>query len=830
MIEKEHLALTRSLAPECTVLLRSNGDFPLGAPCALALYGSGARRTVPGGTGSGEVNSRRNVTCEEGLRAAGFTITTAGWLYAYDKVRERAHRSFVREVKLRALKNGRNPVTEGMGAIMTEPDYDIPMVAPGDVAIYVLARTSGEGADRRPIPGDILLTKTEIHDIRYLNRRYKKFLLVLNVGGPVDLSPLGDIPNILLLSQLGSVTGTVLADLVLGKSYPSGKLTTTWAAWDDYCKVGEFGGRDETRYREGVYVGYRYFASQGVKPLFPFGFGLNYTDEVVFSPAIVGMRGNIVGMMASVVNRGEHPCREVLQFYVRLPRGKIDKPRMVLAAYKKSPELLPEETGKEAAFVLAQFEFTSLASYDAANARYVLEAGDYLVSVGTSSVNTRPSAIIRLPRDVVVLKTRNVCGTPDFTDWHPEPREDEMEEKLPPNVHVIEADPEALEGREVNYDLEHPVDPLVEELTDEELCLLSIGAFKDTSGLQAVIGSASGAVAGAAGETTGALKGRHVPSLVMADGPAGLRLCPKFYRDGEGAHPAVNAQISGLNEFMPGFVRLLGKLGAKKPPEGAVIEEQYATSIPIGTAIAQSWNTELAEKLGDMVGEEMERFGVNLWLAPALNIHRDIRCGRNFEYYSEDPLVTGLTAAAITRGVQSHAGRGVTIKHFACNNQEYNRYYSNSGVSERALREIYLRGFEICVREAQPQAVMTSYNLINGVHASEDRDLLEDVLRAEFGFEGVVMTDWVMNYDMSVRGSLHRNALSPGVAAAGGDLFMPGSRADYERLLAALNSGAVTHKQLKENATRILRLIRKDTEPREETSETPETAEAADKA
>ena len=242
---------------------------------------------------------------------------------------------------------------------------------------------------------------------------------------------------------------------------------------------------------------------------------------------------------------------------------------------------------------------------------------------------------------------------------------------------------------------------------------------------------------------------------------------------------------------------------------GMVVKEQYATALPIGTAIAQSFNTDYAKMCGDIVGDEMERFGIHLWLAPALNIQRSILCGRNFEYYSEDPFVSGVMAAAITDGVQEHPGCGTVIKHFAANNQETNRYNNNSMVSERALREIYLRGFEICLSHAKPCAVMTSYNLLNGTHTSERRDLIEDVLRSEFGFDGVVMTDWITGGRMLYDSVQYPMPDAGRVAKAGGDLFMPGSKADYKRCLSMVRSGHLGRKQLEINATRIRRMARK---------------------
>lgn len=228
--EKQHLQAVRKILPECMVLLKKDGDFPLKKPGKIALYGSGARHTIKGGTGSGEVNSRFFVTVEQGLEEAGFIITTKKWLDAYDQVRENAHERFVKEIKQRARKNHTLAVMEGMGAVMPEPEYKIPLRSRGETAVYVLSRISGEGNDRKAVGGDILLSETEKRDILTLSRNFNRFLLVLNVGGPVDLTPVQEVDNILLLSQLGVETGRALADVILGKACPSGKLTTTWAA------------------------------------------------------------------------------------------------------------------------------------------------------------------------------------------------------------------------------------------------------------------------------------------------------------------------------------------------------------------------------------------------------------------------------------------------------------------------------------------------------------------------------------------------------------------------------------------------------------------------
>lgn len=799
--EKEHIGLLRDSLAECTLFLRQNGAFPLEAPGRIAAYGNGVRHTVKGGTGSGEVNSRYSVNVEQGLKGAGFTITTGRWLDAFDQVEQDAQKAFVKEIKERAKKKHTMAILEGMGAVMPQPEYDLPLDGEGDTAIYVLSRISGEGNDREPIPGDIRLTDSEAKTILALDAKYEKFMLVLNVGGVVDLTPVKEVSNILVLSQLGVETGSVLADILLGRANPSGKLTTTWASWEDYCKQGEFGDINDTRYKEGIYVGYRYFDTVGKKPLFPFGYGLSYTS---FDIAVTGAaaEGDTIRIKVAVSNTGARAGREVVQVYVSAPAGRLDKPYQDLAAFAKT-DLLEPGASQE---LTISFSLRDCASYDAQKESYVLEAGSYVVRVGDSSDHTQPAALVDLDGEAVVTKAGNCLGETDFEDWKPSGSETAAAEELSDitRISVAAAD---IETVTVTYDQEREIDPRVKDLTVEELAYLNVGAFNPKAGALSVIGNAATNVAGAAGETTGVLKEKGFPVLVMSDGPAGLRLAKEFYRDEKGAHGIGSSMVpESFLPFLPAPARFIMNLigGSGKPKKGQKVEYQYATAIPIGTAIAQSFNLPLAESYGSIVGDEMERFGVHLWLAPALNIHRDIRCGRNFEYYSEDPLISGKTAAAITRGVQRHPGCGTTIKHYAANNQEKNRYCNNSIVSERAMREIYLKGFGICVRESQPHALMTSYNLLNGVHTSEHRGLIEDILRCEYGFKGIVMTDWIVDMAQDKQ-SLHRMPIAAEIAKAGGDLVMPGSKGDFDSIVKAAKSGELELKQLQINATRVLR-------------------------
>ena len=332
------------------------------------------------------------------------------------------------------------------------------------------------------------------------------------------------------------------------------------------------------------------------------------------------------------------------------------------------------------------------------------------------------------------------------------------------------------------------LDDLVGQLTIPEMAELCVGTSRgNMGGDTAIIGSSSAVVPGAAGDTTSLMiEDRDIRNLVLADGPAGLRLSKHFKADAEGN------VIPGTSDApIPGMDLLMA--GSPKPeiPEDAIDYYQYCTAIPIATLLAQTWDVDAIKECGDIVGEEMKEFGVTLWLAPGMNIHRNPLCGRNFEYYSEDPLVAGKCAAADTLGVQQHAGVGTTIKHFALNNQEDNRMHTNAHVSERAAREIYLKGFELAVKEAKPMSIMTSYNLINGIHSANNKDLLTAITRNEWGFDGIVMTDWGTTGGMEMNQGMEFKygcSSAAGCIKAGNDLTMPGKQEDVDEIIASVGA------------------------------------------
>lgn len=840
--EIDHMNISRELAGECMVLLENDGALPLKETGKIALFGNGVRRTVKGGTGSGDVNSRSIVNVEEGFKNAGFTVTSGSWLDKQGEMLDKSKGEYLEWVKAEAKKSSRSefiiqfdhPYSAPAPVLITEEDCK---EADTDVAVYVIARNSGEGSDRYNREGDYLLFAEEKKNLEMVAAHFKKTIVILNIGGVMELSGVKAIPGInaiLLMGQLGNIGGDALADVVTGKVNPSGKTVDTWAKnYMDYPSSAKFshnGSVHDEEYEDGIYVGYRYFDSFGVEPEYCFGFGRSYTD---FSLQIDGAEaaGDRVQVRATVQNTGSvYAGKEVVQIYYSAPQGRMDKPYQELAAYHKTSLLKP---GESEAMILT-FAIKEMASYSEADAAWVLEKGDYVIRVGSSAGNTEVAAVLTLAEEVKTQIGKNLFPLdiqlkeikPDTTAA--KTAYEKNSEGLCRVYHgsiqssCIKAEHMVYQGKREEYktgrekkltvqDVKNgdcTVEELVAQLTVEEMADMCVGTLRAGEGN--VVGNASYTVPGAAGDTSSILKvSRGIKNMILADGPAGLRLQPHFKTTKEG-------------KLLPGG----SVMGDSFEPFDPDINEdevdnyyQYCTAIPIGWSLAQSWNTELAEWAGDMIGAEMEQFGVDLWLAPAMNIHRNPLCGRNFEYYSEDPLVSGKIAAAITIGVQKHKGKGTTIKHFAVNNQEDNRYFVNAHVSERALREIYLKGFEIAVKESQPLSIMTSYNLLNGIHTANSYDLLQAMARDEWGFDGTVMTDWFTSQDMpEITGKFQPRypiSSSVGCIYAGNDIQMPGCRKNVDDIVEAVKTGRemdgfrITLADLQFNTANIIRVVLK---------------------
>ena len=792
--EKEHIKLLKDTSSECTLFLRKNEEFPIEKPCKVLLVGSGARETLKGGTGSGWVESRFYTTCEQGLENAGFEIVSKKWLDDYPKFKKSTHHAFIEKQKQLAKEVDCFSWVFSFGAIQPEEEYDLSLDYEADLAIYVLGRNSGEGSDRHLIKGDVLLTDTEVKDILKLNEKFKKFLLVLNVGGVVDLTPVNEISNILLLSQLGVVTGDILSDIILGKANPSGKLSTTWASIKDYKYINEFGQLDDTRYKEGIYVGYRYFNSSNIKPLYPFGFGKSYTAFDIQKISLNNIKDEII-LKAKVTNIGKYPGKEVVQIYISPSQTNKDKPYQSLVAFQKTKELKSKEE-EELEFT---FKIGNCSRYDEEKASFILDNGNYIIRVGNSSDNTNVFGVIHIGEDIIIEKLRNIGGKPDFEDLKLSVSYDDNLE----NIQIINLSKDDFITYIPEYNYNIKIDEKVEKLSDEDLVNLCIGNYqKEGENLMQT-------VAGEAGETTLHIKGIN-KSIVMADGPAGLRIARIFGVDEKGKYRLNNTSGFGWKRYYMSKEDFSQMDEAENNTERkGKIYYQYTTAIPIGTALAQTFNIKLVATYGDLIASEMDIFNIHLWLAPGLNIHRNILCGRNFEYYSEDPLLSGKMAAAITLGVQKHKNRGTTIKHFACNNQEFQRKNSNSIVSERALREIYFKGFRIAIEESNPAALMTSYNLVNGVHASERKDFTIDLLRCEWKYDGLIMTDWFRSGELEYKISKHPVQSSTNNLISRNNIQMGGRIINYNDVKSSLKENKIKRKDLLENGSIVYSTIEK---------------------
>jgi len=834
--EKEHMREVRGLAGECMTLLENDGTLPLKSTGKIALYGNGARRTVKGGTGSGNVNSRSVATVEDGLEDAGFTVTTKEWLDLYDQAAEETQKNYQERIR-KIAEETQKPVFAVMFSHQLEeapiPAVTKEMIARSDTdtAIYVLARNSGEGCDRHNTEGDYLLSETELDAIRTVAAGYKNTVVILNVANIIDTTPLKETEGIgalLLGGQAGNIGGYAVADVLLGKTLPSGKLTDTWAGeYRDYPSSATFshnnGNVNDEYYEEGIFVGYRYFDTFNITPNYCFGYGKGYTD---FSVETLKVQANEqeIRVKVRVTNTGDvYAGREVVQVYYSAPEGALEKPYQELAGFAKTKKLAPKESQE----LTICYKTASMASYSMEKAAWVLEKGTYYIRVGNSSRNTRVAAALQLDQDAVTVSLKNLF--PDTESLNelrkggalPYGYPGEEEEKASAQVFLLKAS--EVEKEEVLYSKEPEEFPeytgsrltmeevkrgkaslkdLVSQLTVEEMAQVCKGASRASMGedVSGVVGNASLAAPGAAGETVAILeKERGIRSMVLADGPAGLRLTAHFAVAPDGKQVSLTDPLTGKD------------LEGVTAPEGAREYYQYCTAIPVAALLSQSWDMELIEKCGEIVGREMEEFHVSLWLAPGMNIHRNPLCGRNFEYYSEDPLISGMCAAATTRGVQSHAGAGTTIKHYAANNMEDNRLFVNEHISERAIREIYLKGFEIAVKTSQPMSIMSSYNLLNGLHTAGNYDLLTAAARDEWKFAGLIMTDWGTSEDMTKVfnfGELKYSYTDPAACVnAGNDLQMPGSEKISERIVEGVKNGEISLGQLRLCTFRILNIV-----------------------
>ena len=612
-----------------------------------------------------------------------------------------------------------------------------------DAAVVVIGRSSGEDRENALEKGSFYLTDTEQAMLNAVSSAFKKVVVLINSGSVMDMSWVDSLGKrcdlaVLYVWQGGMESGRAIADVLCGKVNPSGKLSDTIAkSYQDYPSSAHFGAQEYNEYTEDVFVGYRYFETFAPeKVLYPFGFGLSYTQFSI-EAAEAGSQRGVLSIQAKVTNTGSVPGKEVVQVYYGTPAGKLATPAKSLIAYAKTDLLQPGETQN----LTLSFPAAHMASYDddgrSGNRNcYVLEAGSYPIYLGSSVRDCRAVYHYRVREQRVVEQLSEYCAPEAngafsrlttvwgkdraFAAYEPVPLR-----RVSRKNRILDRLPAALpETGDMGYRLSDvasgriSLEKFTAQLSDRELEALTRGDY--------IMNSPLGAAGNAAvyGGTEQSLRDRGVSPVTATDGPSGIRL-------------AATASL-----------------------------------LPIGTALACSWNAPLVEALYDLVGREMTKKGSHVLLAPGMNIHRDPLCGRNFEYFSEDPLLTGTMGAAFVSGIQKN-GVSACPKHFACNNQETNRTHNDSRVSERALREIYLKGFEICVKTAKPRNIMTSYNKINGTWAHYNYELINGILRSEWGFDGCVMTDWWMRASKDPDFPLLRdNAYR---VRSGVDVLMPGA-------------------------------------------------------
>lgn len=781
---------SRVVAAEGAVLLKNEGQaLPVQKGETVSVFGRIQINYYRSGTGSGgSVHVTHTTNLLDGLRSKSGINVNEELAAVYEQW------------------IGDHPFDNGGGGWAAEPWHQKEMPLTGelvaaakarsDMAIVVIGRTAGEDQDNADEPGSYQLTADEKDMLKQVTAHFERTIVVLNVSNIIDMSWVNNaeyahpISSVIYAWHGGMEGGNAVADVLVGDVTPSGKLTDTIAySIQDYPSTRNYGHEFRSVYEEDIYVGYRYFETFcPEKVQYEFGFGLSYTNFAVEpeEAKLVDAAGEpYLEVGVTVKNTGAvYTGKEVVQVYVEAPQGKLGRPAKALAAFVKSKALRPGESQR----LTASFPVYSMAAYDDAGvtghpSAYVLEAGTYKLYAGSSVKNSAAIAVdgkdgyvVEALRVVEQLEEamaptepfarvkpgrRNEDGTYELTYMEAPVRRislmDRINDRLPASLE--QTGDQGYKLRDV-YDGKVSLETFIAQLSDEDLAVIVRGEGMSSPLVTPGTASAFGGVSDQLYHRYG------IPVACTADGPSGIRM------------------DSG----------------------------EKATQVAIGTLLAATWNTGLVEQLYEMEGRELLGNHIDTLLGPGLNIRRSPLNGRNFEYFSEDPLISGQFAAACTRGIHK-GGSNATLKHFACNNQEQYRSKVNAVVSERALREIYLKGFEIAVKEGGARSIMTSYNPINGHWAASNYDLNTTILRGEWGFEGIVMTDWWAIMNDSANGGPADRKNTNWMVRAQNDLYMVVSNYGAEtnvwgdNTLESLANGTLTRGELQRSAMNICRFI-----------------------
>ena len=766
---ERYAVLARQATAEGCVLLENEGQaLPLREGERVAVFGRMAFHYYKSGLGSGGlVNTRYVVGILDALKDCKEIRLDEKLMGIYE--------DWIRE----------NPFDEGQGwgrvpwcqKEMEVTDEMLGCARDNDVSLVIIGRTAGEDQDNNAGPGSYCLTETEEDMIRRVCQVSKRTVVVLNVGNIIDMSWVEKYhPQAVLYAwQGGQEGGNGVADVLTGKVCACGKLTDTIAqSIEDYPSTENFGDPFKNYYKEDIYVGYRYFETFAKdKVLYPFGYGLSYTSFGIKAEILKNSEEELT-VSAEVVNTGAVKGKEVVQVYAKVPQGKLGNPARKLIGFAKTGELKPGEK-EEVVIVIPKYDLTS---YDDSGVTghkscYVLEEGTYEIFVG-SDVRSAESAGCYEEKFRVVEKLQEAYAPVEkFSRMKAVLMPDGSYQAVTEKVPVRTVDPQERRKQNLPETLAYTGDKgyklvdvldgkvsmenFVAQISEEDLIAMFRGegmcSPKVTPGTAAAFGG-----------VTESMKALGIPVGCCADGPSGIRM----------------------------------DCGTK------------AFSLPNGTALGCTFNTELVSDLYEMTGKELRLNKIDSLLGPGMNIHRNPLNGRNFEYISEDPLLTGRICAAQVKAM-AKSGIGSTIKHFCGNNQEVGRSTSDSVMSERCLREIYLKGFEMAVREGGARSVMTTYGSVNGLWTAGSYDLCTTILRKEWGFEGIVMTDWwaKSNYE----GHQAEVQVKAPMVAAQNDIYMVVSDAkanpEKDDVEEMLHAGKLTLGELQRNGANILGFLLK---------------------
>ncbi|MFC3799127.1 glycoside hydrolase family 3 C-terminal domain-containing protein [Cohnella sp. GCM10012308] len=782
-------AFSRTVAAEGAVLLKNEGEaLPLRQGDNVSVFGRIQVNYYRSGTGSGgSVHVAYTTNLLDGLRGKENVAVNESLAAVYERWIEQ------------------NPFDNGGGGWAAEPWHQREMPLTDELvaeargvsnkAIVVIGRTAGEDQDNADKPGSYLLTDEERALLRQVTARFEQTIVVLNVSNIVDMSWLDDaayvhpIAGVIYAWHGGMEGGNAIADVLAGDVTPSGKLTDTIAyALEDYPSTRNYGNELANLYQEDIYVGYRYFETfRPDRVQFEFGYGLSYTTFGLAAEdaRLIDADGEaVIAVDVVVTNTGTvYAGKEVVQLYVEAPQGALGRPARALAAFAKTGLLQPGASQR----LTVSFPVRAMAAYDDAGATghasaYVLEAGTYRFYAGTSV--KKAAAVAFEGQDGYVVDALQVVQ--------------QLEEAMAPIASLSRMKPGACRA-DGSYELAYEDAPRrkisladrIESRLPQEIAQTGDRGFKlkdvrdDKVGLEAFIAQ---------------LGDEDLAALVRGEGMSSPLVTP-----------GTASAFGGVTDSLLGYG--IPVASTSDGPSGIRMDSGHkATQVSIGTLLAATWNAALVEQLYVMEGQELVRNEIDTLLGPGLNIRRSPLNGRNFEYFSEDPLISGAFAAACVRGIMK-GGSNATLKHFACNNQEKHRSKVDAVVSERALREIYLKGFEIAVREGGANSVMTSYNPVNGHWAASNYDLNTTILRGEWGFQGIVMTDWWAVMNDAAQGGTPDRKYTNWMVRAQNDLYMVVSNYGAEtnaygdNTIESLADGTLTRGELQRSAANILRFI-----------------------